>query len=147
MNTSGSTNETTLEDELFDYATANPEGFTNEDFMAARDVSLERFKTAAKNLRKTFEDDTINLVCDPAGDGGRWIYRLVGTFKEAKPWIKNRLDDTESRLVTINSVATSSVNGSDGRTLEGRRARLIEKTTRRLIEDLVELKDHESSQS
>lgn len=128
-----------LVEALFDYAVSKPDGFTNADFMAEFDVDLEAFNRAANKLRSVLADDTINLVCDPAGARAKWIYRLVGSIEDGSPWVQNRLRDAETRFTTISSVVQSLVKATDGRTADGRRARLMEKSLRRLLEDLGEI--------
>lgn len=130
-----------LVDALFDYAVAHPDGFTNEQFMAVHGLShLAEFNQAANRLRAALSGDTITLVCDPPGKGGeRWIYRLVGNVEDGSPWVQNRLRDAESRFATMSAVVTSLVNATDGRTLDGRRARLMLKSLTRLREDLADL--------
>lgn len=136
---------TALAEKLFDFAIAHPEGFTNADFMSAYGVALPDFNKATNKLRKILADDTITLVCDPSGLREKWTYRLVGTVEDGSPWVQNRLRDAESRFVTMASVASALVNSTDGRTADGRRARLIDKALRRLMEDLKEVAEEMAS--
>lgn len=128
-----------LTEALFDFAVANPDGFTNADFMAEYDIALPDFNKGVNKLRRILADDTITLVCDPSAVREKWIYRLVGTVEDGSPWVQNRLRDAESRFVTMSAVASTLVKSTDGRTGEGRRARLIDKSMRRLLEDLQEI--------
>lgn len=128
-----------LVEALYDYAVAQPEGFTNVDFMAEHGVTLADFNTAVNKLRALLADDTITLICDPGEARSPWTYRLVGKVDEGSPWVQNRLRDAESRFVTMAHVATSLVNATDGRSADGRRARLIHKSLTRLKEDLDEI--------
>lgn len=127
--------------ELFDFAVSRPEGFTNVEAMAELEIKrLSDFNRSARRLRITLgEDDEINLVCDPQGSGEKWLYRLVGNLEEAGPWVANRLRDMEARLETQHGVAKSVVTATDGRSVEGRKARLFAKVYSRLREDLEEL--------
>lgn len=129
----------TIVDALFDYAVANPDGFTIADFADAAGIKVASAQDAVTRLRKALGSDTINLICAPTTPGQKWEYRLVGTLDDAKWWASNRLDDAETRLTTINSVANSLVSATDGRTVEGRRARTIRKVVGRLIEDLQDI--------
>ena len=126
---------------LFDFAVAHPEGFTNEQFMEAEDFTdLTTFNQTSRRLRAALSGDSITLVCDPPEEGGgRWTYRLVGQVDDGSPWIQNRLRDAETRVSTMSSVASALVNGTDGRTMDGRRARVIHKALSRLTEDLSDL--------
>lgn len=129
-----------LVDALFDYAVANPDGFTNQQFMDEHGLThLTHFNKVANRLRAALADDTITLICDPQGSGERWTYRLVGNVEDGSPWVQNRLRDAESRFSTMAAVVTSLVNATDGRTLDGRRARLMLKSLTRLREDLADL--------
>lgn len=127
-----------LVDALFDYSVSNPDGFTNEQFMAHIDIDLSMFNKVANRLRATLAEDTITLICEPT-DGGRWLYRLVGNLEDGSPWTQNRLRDAESRFTTIGSVVSTIVNATDGRTYDGKRARLMQRSIVRLREDLADL--------
>lgn len=131
--------DNTLVEALFDFAVARPDGFTNAEFMDQYEIALKTFNQTANKLRAVLADDTINLVCDPAGSGAKWNYRLVGSVEDGSPWVQNRLRDAESRFNTISSVVRSLVNATDGRSVDGRKARVMDKAMRRLVEDLNEI--------
>lgn len=125
---------------LFDLLAGEPDGLTVTDMRCALGCGVTATEQAIRDLRLTLGDsDSINVVCDPQGQGEEWRYRLVGDLDGNRRWIANRLGDTESRLRTMRAVATSLVAATDGRTLDGRRARLIDKALRRLVEDLEEV--------
>jgi hypothetical protein len=129
--------------ELWQFAVAHPEGFTRDDVASACSWAEQpsHFFAVVRALRITIGAETdINLVCEPQGPNERWRYRLVGTAEAAGPWSRNRLSDTEARLDTIYGVSRSLVAATDGRSTDGRKARLIEKSVRRLREDLGELR-------
>lgn len=128
-----------LAEALYDYAVSQPEGFTNVDFMAEHNVTLDEFNRAVNKLRSILATDTITLICDPGDARSPWIYRLVGQVDEGSPWVQNRLRDAESRFTTMSHVAATLVNATDGRSLDGRRARLMQKALTRLKEDLDEI--------
>lgn len=110
---------------LFDYAVEHPE-HKNRDAIAALGWDLATFNKVARRLRLILgDDDSINYVCDPGKAREPWTYRLVGDFSNARGWTANRLRDSEARLETVQSVTSSIARGTDGRTREGRRARLI----------------------
>lgn len=130
----------TRRDMLFDLAVARPEGITVEDMMHEFEWGHHEANDAIRSLRMFLgEFDSINFPCDPQGPGKRWIYRLTGSLDDAKPWVANRLGDGESRLRTMHAMMASIVQSSDGRSSDGRRARLIETGLRHLIEDLDNL--------
>ena len=124
---------------MYDFAVEQPEGFTVEEAMAALDLTHAQANKAIRDVRLTFADDEINLVCDPQGRGDRWLYRLVGTIEAGSPWVANRNRDLDSRLHTIYAVSTSLARAADGRTVIGRRAKRVQLVIGRLIEDLAEI--------
>ena len=126
-------------DALFTLAVDSPEGVTVADMMAALEATHAQVKVAIRDLRLFLgEFDECNFPCDPS-DQGQWVYRLVGTYDDARQWMANRLGDGEARLRTMNAMMASMVAGSDGRTIEGRKARVIETGLRHLVEDLDNL--------
>ncbi len=125
--------------DLVDYAKARPTGFDREDLAIAYGWNRRRFTKAVHATRVLLgDDDTMNLICEPNGLGP-WTYRLVGDLEGELWWRANRQADTLTRLQTIRSVNRSLVAGSSGRTIEGKRVRLIDKTLARLMEDLAEI--------
>lgn len=127
-------------DALFDLLAGTPDGLTVDDMGAALDCSHRQVRTSIHDLRLFLGDsDTINLPCEPQGSGERWMYRLVGDLDGTRRWMTNRLGDVDSRIRTMRGLAASIVNGTDGRTYDGRRSRLIERALRRLVEDLDDL--------
>lgn len=125
---------------LFDFAVIHKD-FTNEQAMTTLGWDLSTFNEAARELRLILADDTITLVCDPAGPRERWRYRLVGTHNDARGWSSNRLRDMEARLETIQAVARTMVNATDGRTTDGRKAKLILAVVGALREQLGAMSD------
>jgi len=117
---------------------ANPAGIDYDDIMADLGVDYVTAGQAVRDLRLWYfhEGDTITVVGTPQGKGQRWLFTLAGTTDAARPWVVNRLLDTESRLRTMHSVLGVLVNASDGRTVAGRKARRIERGLRHLVEDL-----------
>jgi len=127
-------------DSLFDLLVAMPEGVTVNEIGATLSIPLWRVNEVIRDLRLLLGDtDDINLVCTPQGQQERWNYALVGNLDGAREWTANRVGDTASRIRTMQAVMRSVVSASDGRTLDGKRARVIERSLRRLIEDLDDL--------
>jgi len=125
---------------LFDYAVTQPEGFTNVEAAKALEISVDRFNRAVHRIRIMLaDDDSINLIATREFPQQPWRYQLVGTLAESLWWISNRERDSETRLRTMAAVMKSIVNATDGRTVEGKRARMIYKALSRLVEDLDDL--------
>lgn len=124
---------------LFDFAATKPEGFTYLDVDEKLGWSRDFFVRVARDLRLMFKGDTITLTCEPGGHGLPWIYKLVGNYDGARPWATNRIGDMESRLETVHAVAETLVNATDGRSQDGRKARKVQRTIGRLIEDLADI--------
>src|SRR6516225_3921541 len=110
---------------LFDYSVGKPEGF--EAAIAETDLQWTHrvFTRAVRSLRLILGADDINLICTPQGFGKPMLYQLVGNLEKAGPWVAGRLRSLESQIETVYSVSTSLANGTDGRTVEGKKARLI----------------------
>lgn len=125
---------------LFDVLVRRPDGVTLDEISAELEVPPRRARSVIRTFRLTFgEDDTINLICDPNGQNNQWLYRLTGSMVETEPWAKNRLDDAEARLTTMSTVLASVERGLDGRSVEGRKARIWRRAIERAREDITEL--------
>lgn len=123
---------------LFDYAAVHPE-FYATDVCEEHGWSSGQFGKAARALRLILATDSINLICLQQGFGKPKLYSLVGTLEKAGPWVHERMRGIESQLETVLAVSSSLVNSSDGRTVSGKKARLVARHVGRLIEDLGEL--------
>jgi hypothetical protein len=125
---------------LFDLLVASPEGLTWEQI--ANEMGWDRRATdkTIHDLRMFLgDDDTINLPAERPLDGGKWTYKLTGTFDLTAEWVNNRLQDFSTRLFTMYAMVKSLVKHLDGRTIEGRKAARWERHLRRLIEDLADI--------
>jgi hypothetical protein len=132
---------------LYDYAVEHPDGFVWHEAMDDLGWTHRNyeFQRAVKDVRLTLADDEITLVCDPQGLREPWLYRLVGTYEEGEAFTVNRLNDSEARLETIEAVTAALVNATDGRSLDGRKARLIHNNVQHLrlqIQTLAEQDEH-----
>lgn len=131
-----------LDDEaglLYDFAVDHPRGFIYEDAKDKFGWHYSRFIKVVRHLRQILSADEITLTATPQGQHERWLYMLVGTYDAARPWATNRVGDLETRLDTIHGVANTLTNATDGRSVEGKKARLIERTIRHLMENLNDL--------
>jgi hypothetical protein len=125
-------------DALFDLAVAEPGGVTVDDICIELDITHHQANEAIRDLRRFLGDtDTINFPCEPTGKGERWVYRLVGDLDGMRVWNANRVRDAESRFRTMDGMMTSIVRSYRGqRTVESRKARVMERALQRLVEDL-----------
>lgn len=127
-------------DALYDLLVANPDGITVDDMMELIDCTYESARLAIRDLRLFLgDDDEINVICTPDEYRGRWLYTLEATLEKSQEWISYRLSDAESRLETMGAVMASIVQSTSGRTIDGKKARIIERAFRRALEDLAEL--------
>lgn len=126
---------------LFDYASSKEarKGFTVPQVAKVLKATEPQIHQAIHRLRRDIADDKIALVCVPGDWLESWVYSLVDTFKDAKRWIRIRLKDSHSRLVTAHDAAKAVLGSTDASTVEGRKARIIERGTRRILEDLEEV--------
>lgn len=127
-------------DALYDLLVANPTGITVDDMMDLLDVSYETARKTIRDLRRFLgDDDEINVPCTPNGMNERWLYTLEATLENSQEWISNRLGDAESRLETMAAMTASLVRSTDGRSIEGKKARILDRAFRRAAEDLADL--------
>jgi hypothetical protein len=127
-------------DDLWDLLVAAPLGVTVDDMMAVCGWTHHQSNMAIRDLRRHLGDtDTVNLICEPQGQSERWLYRLVGNLADVRGWVDNRIGDADSRIRTLQAVMTSIVSATSGRTTEGKKARVMEKALRRLVEDLDDI--------
>lgn len=127
---------------LYDYLTENPDGVTIDDIAAHLNSSVAWANRIVRELRLVLGTTSdVNLVCNPMGQGQRWNYLLVGTNEGAEPWARNRARDSESRLRTQRAIWSSVAAATDGRTVEGRKARHAKKAMTRLLEDFAEIEE------
>ena len=125
---------------LFDHMVMTPQGATIEDIAEALECSYDLAVQTVRDLRLFLgEDNTANLTCNAQGAKERWLYKLVTDLEDHREWISNRIAVTHSRLKTMNSMLDSAVTATDGRSLEGRRARVMHRQLGRLLEDLAEI--------
>jgi hypothetical protein len=124
--------------QLFDQLAAAADGVDIEEIAADQGIGTQHARGVIRMLRDMLAEDTINVVCDPESDG-RWVYRLVGTLADSAMWATRQVQYVERRLVTSQDVLSSVVNATDGRSIEGRRARVMNRHFGRCLEDLREI--------
>lgn len=90
--------------------------------------------------------DVISVVSDPQGSREPWLYGLRAgiqiTSAEESQWITNRFGDAERRLTTIKHVLEVAVQSLDGRSTEGKKARIYHMHLKRAEEEIALLTDN-----
>lgn len=125
-------------DELFDFAVAHPEGFTRGQACEEFTCASREYDTAVRELRRILgTDDNIYLACWTNGNRGQWRYQLIGNFDGAREWGAWMLAHSEARIETQQWLYRALVKALDGRTVEGRKAKMMERAMRHLHEELV----------
>ena len=129
--------------ELFDLMANAPDGLTIYEIADGLGVEKQIADGAVRDFRMSFADDEINLTADPNGWQQPWLYKLVGTFEDARPWLNNRLGDMESRLETVGAVAASIESATKTRknSAEHRRARRMHRSLTYLVSELQDIQE------
>ena len=124
-------------DAVFTCLTDHPTGITLAGIVAELDMPRPTARTAIRDLRKMFKDDEFTVIVDIID--GTYFYRFAGALEQAKAHVARRILDTETRVETQVWQMQALVNGTDARTINGKKARKILKALSRLQEDLQEL--------
>jgi hypothetical protein len=125
---------------LFDLLMDSPEGVTIDEIALHVGVVKRHADDVVHEFRLLFgNDDTVNLPADPNGRGERWLYTLSGTMEHSERWALNRIADAETRLETLHAVLASAERAVDGRSLAGRKVRILRRAVQRAREDLADL--------
>jgi len=130
-------------DHLFDLLVASPHGVTIDNIREGLGSTHAQARKAVRDLRRFLGDfDDVNVPAVPNGQNQPWLYTLAhGVTDATRKWTTNRIGDTQSRLVTQHAVAASIVKATDGRSIEGRKARMTEVGLRHLLENLAAIGD------
>lgn len=84
--------------------------------------------------------DVISVVAEPQGFHEPWLYGLRAGQQIVSPedsrWAPNRLQDAERRIKTIKHVLEVAINSTDGRTTEGKKARIYHLHINRALEEV-----------
>lgn len=107
---------------------------------------------AAQTLRDMITDmglgDVMTVTCDPFGQGQWWYALRRGAAvhnRSATKWVPNRIKDLRRRLKTIRSVCKAAVLATDGRTEDGRVARIILECLELAEQKIAELTDDDNA--
>lgn len=110
---------------LFDLLVANPDGVTVDEIVDGLGLRRGSVRLLIRMFRREFASQDVNLVCDRPAGGGQWLYRLVGDPTEAAPWVAYRRRSLDGQFVTFLAVVESLANATDGRSVDGRKARAL----------------------
>lgn len=130
---------------LFELVKACPDGVTVDEIADHLDVPYKEANDVIRHLRRHLGRlDSIWLIATPQGKGERWLYSLSGIsmLDAADPdgrWIANRVRDAETRIEIMLSMMDAAVRGTNGRTVEGRKSRVMQRAFTRLREDFAEI--------
>jgi len=127
-----------LVNRLFDALADAPEGWTIYEISAYLDVPCWVASRVIRSLRLLLGDvDQINCVYRK--DGRQRRYVLIGNPEDAKERHDIRLATYVANIETERAIWRSIVAESDGRTREGRKARMVLRYFTRLQEDLADI--------
>lgn len=129
---------------LLVFAMEHTDGYTWEDAAAEFSWSRRRVGQATHTLRVILATEPENLVCEQETPLRPWVYRLTDEKGHTRAWASNRVLDLETRLETMLGVAQSTVKATDGRTDPGKRARVMERGIRHILENLADLREQQA---
>lgn len=128
-------------DQLFDLLADAPLPMTAVQMKDALGCERRMLQQAVHDLRIMLgDDDSINLVATRNGRGP-WLYELTGNVDVARPWRADQYLHLTTRARTSQAIVASLQRATDGRTLEGRSARLWNRTLTYVIATLDDLED------
>jgi hypothetical protein len=129
---------------IFDELVAHPDGCTIYEMAEAIDMPLATARRAVHDARMILaQNDTLFILAEPQGPRAPWLYKLVDGKTiidvENSGWVPNRIGDAQTRVQLIHAAMRVAERATDGRTTNGRKARVIARTLGRLVEDLEEI--------
>lgn len=133
---------------IFDLLAEHLEGLTMPEIIEAVHMPYESCRVAMRDLRLTLgEDDTLFVIAEPQGPREPWLYRLIDgsvlVGGEESGWAANRIGDAQSRIHLLAVAMSTAERATDGRTLNGRKARMMAMELRHLDEKLTRLDEDE----
>lgn len=116
-----------------------PNGFRPWDVMRDLGWDYQQFAAAVRTVRKNSPEFGWTISCTPTPTGtGGWLYKLAKLPGEMREWVGRRFVSIDSQLQTVEASMTLAVMSSDGRTLEGRKARKSLRTIKYLRAELAD---------
>jgi hypothetical protein len=107
------------------------------DIVAFLGLTPKLVRKIIHHHRNVLGDESHALLC--RADGSSHWYWLSIDPDEIKRYDGVRINDSKTRLTTINKVAKRGVKNTDGRSVEGQEHRTIAKHVGRLLEDIEDL--------
>jgi hypothetical protein len=98
-------------------------------------------RVAIAHHRLNVSDHGKALILQHLGSSQSPLYVVTGDPVAIRRYAAFRIHDAEARLETTHGCVRGAVRITDGRSSEGRRARLIEKHTGRLLEDISDTRE------
>jgi len=127
-----------LVNRLFDGLADAPQGWTIHEIGTYLSVPRQVGQEVIRRLRRLLADtDQVNVVYRVAGRARKYI--LIGTLEDAKERLNIRLATYQEQFATETAILRSLVAGSDGRSREGRKARVVLRAFTRALEDVAEI--------
>jgi len=134
-------------EQLFDLLTDGD--LTSAQIIDKTGWSYSQFLKAVQSLRDILaaNGDVISVVAEPQGGREPWLYALRAgktiINAEDSRWVINRLGDAQRRVTTILHVLQVAKETLDGRTIEGKKARIYHLHITRAQEEIAMLADDE----
>jgi plasmid maintenance system antidote protein VapI len=133
-----------LAGEIFDDFVAHPDGLTVHDLAEDLHLPLDAIRRGIRETRLILaEDDTLFILADPQGPREPWLYRLVDGAKlidmTETTWTANRIHDAQSRVHLMYAAMRVAARATDGRSKDGKKARILARACGRLVEDLDDI--------
>jgi hypothetical protein len=129
---------------IYDALADAPGGMSIYDIAERVNMPVYACRKAMRSTRLTLaEGDTLFVIAEPQGPREPWLYQLVDgkTLVDAEHsgWTTNRIGDAQSRVHLLSEAMGVAARATDGRSIPGRKARVMAKALHRLDEDLTEI--------
>lgn len=144
MRTRGNASQRRAE-KIFDLLSSGD--LTSHQLLARLGCHRTEFTKAIQTLRDILaaSGDVISVVAEPHGPDQPWLYGLRAGKQiinaEDSRWIPNQFQHAERRIKTIVHVLDVASNSLDGRTLDGKKARIYRLHMNRALEEVQMLAD------
>lgn len=128
--------------DLIALLTTHPEGLTLTQIMWATKWSESMTRTVLHRARLRLRDEGFNIMVENLGFPDP-AYKLAADSETSEVYRSAHRRNIHAQTEVAVAWASSLVNATDERTLEGKRARRVLISSRRLLEDLQMLQEDE----